>query len=192
MNGLGNEIIVADMRGSSARVTPAAAIALTPIRRQFDQMAITPRAPWHAQLHRDQSDGLGSACNGMRCVTQALAVASGERGFLFRNLASLRRGARRRPDQCRHGKPRFRWDDPLAKSLRMTGIELQNPAGPAYALRRPRWATPRNLRVVDVRHALDRFGPCSKPPDLSRARQHLPRWSRPITSSCAPGSGAPG
>ena len=48
MNGLGNEIIVADMRGRADRVTPAAAIALNaePATR-FDQiMAIhDPRTP---------------------------------------------------------------------------------------------------------------------------------------------------
>ncbi len=57
MNGLGNEIIVADMRGRADRVTPAAAIALNvDPATKFDQiMAIhDPRTPGTEQLYRDR------------------------------------------------------------------------------------------------------------------------------------------
>src|SRR5690606_16949739 len=92
MNGLGNEIIVADMRGRADRVTPAAAVAINadPATR-FDQiMAIhDPRTPGTANyIEIINSDGsrAGACGNGMRCVVQALAGESGERSFVFETI----------------------------------------------------------------------------------------------------------
>ena len=92
MNGLGNEINVADMRGRRDRVTPAAAIAVnTDPATKYDQiMAIhDPRTPGtFSYIEIINSDGsLAQACgNGMRCVTQALARETGEKAFVFETL----------------------------------------------------------------------------------------------------------
>ena len=74
MNGLGNDILVVDMRGRSDAVTPAAAIALAGNEATaFDQiMAIhDPRLNGtFAYIDILNSDGSSAqACgNGMRCV----------------------------------------------------------------------------------------------------------------------------
>ena len=80
MNGLGNKILVVDMRGRKDRVTPAAAIALNADpATAFDQiMAIhDPKAQgtdaWIDIVNCDGS--MAQACgNGTRCVVQALAA----------------------------------------------------------------------------------------------------------------------
>ena len=80
MNGLGNQIIVADMRGQAGRVTPAAAVAINATAgTKFDQiMAIhDPRTPGTANyIEIINSDGShAQACgNGMRCVVQVLSA----------------------------------------------------------------------------------------------------------------------
>ena len=82
MNGLGNEIIVADMRGRADRIAPAAAVAVNAdAATRFDQiMALhTPRTPGtFAYIEVVNSDGsLAENCgNGMRCVVQALAATA--------------------------------------------------------------------------------------------------------------------
>ena len=91
MNGLGNEIIVADMRGRADRVTPAAAVAINAEpATKFDQiMAIhDPRTPGTANyIEILNSDGSrAEACgNGMRCVVQALAAESGHQELRVRD-----------------------------------------------------------------------------------------------------------
>ncbi|HEX2018050.1 MAG TPA: diaminopimelate epimerase, partial [Aurantimonas sp.] len=80
MNGLGNEIIVADMRGTDLRVLPEAARALAAVdATRFDQiMAIhdplTPGTDAYVRIvNRDGSEA--QACgNGTRCVVMALAA----------------------------------------------------------------------------------------------------------------------
>ena len=74
MNGLGNEILVADLRGRSDRITPAAAVALAgKAETHFDQiMAIhDPRTPGTDAdiviLNADGSEA-GACGNGTRCV----------------------------------------------------------------------------------------------------------------------------
>ena len=95
MNGLGNEIIVADMRGRADRVSPAAAIALNadPATR-FDQiMAIhDARTPGTANfIEILNSDGsMAQACgNGTRCVVQALSAETGHKRFTFETVAGI-------------------------------------------------------------------------------------------------------
>ena len=126
MNGLGNEIIVADMRGRADRVTPAAAVEINadPATR-FDQiMAIhDPRAPGtFAYIEIINSDGsLAEACgNGMRCVVQALSAETGQQSFVFETLAGILTGDELADGMITvdMGKPRFGWDEiPLAEEF---------------------------------------------------------------------------
>src|SRR5690554_6082483 len=95
MNGLGNQIIVADMRGRADRIAPQAAIAINanPTTR-FDQiMAIhDPRIEGTvAYIEIINSDGSqAQACgNGMRCVVQALTAEQGRQSFTFETVAGV-------------------------------------------------------------------------------------------------------
>src|SRR5690606_8411606 len=95
MNGLGNAIIVADMRGRSERITPAAARALAAApATKFDQiMAIhDPRLDgtdnYIEILNSDGSQA--QACgNGTRCVVHALAAETGRTSFTFQTMAGI-------------------------------------------------------------------------------------------------------
>lgn len=175
MNGLGNEIIVADMRGRADRVTPAAAVALNadPATKYDQIMAIhDPRTPGTAHyIEIINSDGsLAQACgNGMRCVVQALSAETGEKHFVFETLAGILTGDEH-PDgsiTVDMGKPRFGWEEiPLAEEFYdTTGIELQIGPIDAPILHTPSVASMGNPHATfwvedDVgNYALDRFGP---------------------------------
>ena len=175
MNGLGNEIIVADMRGRKDKVTPAAAVAMNAeAATKFDQiMAIhDPRTPGTAHyIEIINSDGsLAQACgNGMRCVVQALAAESGQKHFVFETLAGILTGDEREDGLLTvdMGKPRFGWQDiPLAEEFYdTTGIELQIGPIDAPVLHTPSVMSIGNPHATfwvedDVwNYALDRFGP---------------------------------
>lgn len=175
MNGLGNEIIVADMRGRADRVSAAAAVAINadPATR-FDQiMAIhDPRTPGTANyIEIINSDGTrAQACgNGMRCVVQALAAESGARHFVFETIAGILTGDEREDGLITvdMGKPRLGWQEiPLSEEFAdTTGIELQIGPIDAPVLHTPSVASMGNPHATfwvkdDVwSYALDRFGP---------------------------------
>jgi diaminopimelate epimerase len=175
MNGIGNEIIVADMRGRMDRVTAAAAIALAADpAMKFDQiMAIhDPRTPGTAYfVDILNSDGSGAqACgNGMRCVVQALAAETGEKLFTFETVAGIL-NAEEHADgliSVDMGMPRFGWQDiPLAEEFRDTrAIELQIGPIDAPVLHSPSVVSMGNPHAIfwvdrDVwSYDLERFGP---------------------------------
>ncbi len=135
MNGLGNEILVVDLRGS-ARVIgeeEAAALAREP-RTRFDQLMALhdPRTPGTAAYVRIyNTDGtLSGACgNGTRCIAWLEAERRGNRDPLYETdsglvSAHVESMARITVDM---GVPRFGWQDiPLRDEFRDTRyIELQ-------------------------------------------------------------------
>lgn len=175
MNGLGNRILVVDMRGRQDPVTPAAAIALAADpATAFDQiMAIhDPKIDGTDQyidiLNTDGSSA--QACgNGTRCVVQALAAETGRRTFTFQTRGGIL-NAREHDDgtiDVDMGKPEFRWDRiPLAEEFRDTRmIELQIGPIDAPVLHSPSAVAIGNPHAVfwvddDVwSYDLDRFGP---------------------------------
>jgi diaminopimelate epimerase len=175
MNGAGNEIIVADMRGRADRVTAAAAVALNrDPATGFDQvMAIhDPRTPGTGYfIDILNSDGSSAqACgNGMRCVVQALAAETGEKAFTFETVAGIL-NAEEHADgliSVDMGRPRFGWQDiPLAEEFRDTrAIELQIGPIDAPVLHSPSVVSMGNPHAIfwvdrDVwSYELDRFGP---------------------------------
>ncbi|MBA8877934.1 diaminopimelate epimerase [Phyllobacterium myrsinacearum] len=175
MNGLGNEIIVADMRGRVDHILPAAAIALDhDSATKFDQiMAIhAPRRPdTEAFIEIINSDGTqAQTCgNGMRCVVQALASETGKREFTFETIAGILT-AHEHPDgliSVDMGKPRFDWQEiPLAEPFHDTRqIELQIGPIDAPVLHSPSVASMGNPHAIfwvdqDVwTYDLERFGP---------------------------------
>lgn len=175
MNGIGNEIIVADMRGRADRVTPAAALALNAdAATEFDQiMAIHDARTSGTAFFIDilNSDGTGAqACgNGMRCVVQALAAETGQKTFAFETVAGIL-NAEEHADgliSVDMGKPRFGWQDiPLAEEFRDSRmIELQIGPIDAPVLHSPSVVSMGNPHAIfwvdrDVwSYELDRFGP---------------------------------
>ena len=175
MNGLGNQIIVADMRGREGRVTAEAAIAInaTP-GTKFDQiMAIhDPRTPGTANyIDIINSDGTrAQACgNGMRCVVQTLTAEQGRQAFTFETVAGILFGEQQEDGLITvdMGTPKFAWYDiPLAEEFADTRkIELQIGPIDAPVLHSPSVASMGNPHATfwvhdDVwNYALDRFGP---------------------------------
>lgn len=175
MNGIGNKIIVADMRSRDDHVTPAAAIALAndPVTA-FDQlMAVHGPGKKGRDARIEIFNGDGSqaeACgNGTRCVVQWLNQQTGATEFSFEVqdnplVAKLRDDGRIAVNM---GVPRFEWDQiPLSEEFADTrGIELEvGPLG-APILHTPSVANIGNPHVVfwadkDVNsYALDKFGP---------------------------------
>ena len=175
MNGLGNQIIVVDMRGRADRVAPSAAIALngTP-GTGFDQiMAIhDPRTPGtFSYVEIINADGSrAQACgNGMRCVVQALTAEQGRHRFTFETVAGLLFGEELEDGLITvdMGTPKFAWYEiPLAEEFMDTRqIELQIGPIEAPVLHSPSVASMGNPHATfwvqdDVwSYALDRFGP---------------------------------
>jgi diaminopimelate epimerase len=175
MNGLGNQIIVVDMRGRTDRVSSQAAIAINAAPgTKFDQiMAIhDSRTPGTANfIEIINSDGSrAQACgNGMRCVTQFLASDGVQNTFTFETVAGLLFG-RIEADgliTVDMGTPKLAWYDiPLAEEFADTRqIELQIGPIDAPVLHSPSVASMGNPHATfwvnnDVwSYALDRFGP---------------------------------
>src|SRR5690606_41551267 len=83
MNGAGNEIIVADMRGRADRVSATAALALnaSPSTRYDQIMAIhdarTPGTAYFIDILNSDGSPAQACGNGTRCVVQALAGWTG-------------------------------------------------------------------------------------------------------------------
>lgn len=135
MNGLGNKILVVDMRGRKDKVTPDAAIALNAVAdTQFDQiMAIhDPKAEgtdaWIDILNSDGSKA--QACgNGTRCVVQALSAETGKKVFTFQTVAGILNATEHADGTISvdMGRPVFEWDKiPLSEEFYDTSrIELQ-------------------------------------------------------------------
>lgn len=175
MNGCGNEILVADLRQTSARVGAAAAQALAARpETRFDQIMaihapVTPGTDAYVRIvNRDGSEA-GACGNGTRCVVQALAAETGQTSFTFETRAGLLL-AEEHPDgtiSVDMGLPRFGWQDiPLAEEFRDTrAIELQIGPIDAPVLHSPSVASMGNPHAIfwvkgDVAAlALDRFGP---------------------------------
>ncbi|MEM9331516.1 MAG: diaminopimelate epimerase [Pseudomonadota bacterium] len=174
MNGLGNEIIVADMRALASEITPEAAIALDrQSDTKFDQIMEV-----HKSGHTDidatiriiNSDGSeAEACgNGTRCVVSWLNRETPKENWLFKTAAGLLNSSYE--DDARitvdMGVPKFDWSDiPLEEEFAdTTGIELQ--VGPIDdpVLHTPSVANIGNPHCVfwapeDVwSYELDRFG----------------------------------
>lgn len=175
MNGLGNKILVIDMRGRKDVVTPAAAIALNAdAATQFDQiMAIhDPKVQGtDAWIDILNSDGTkAQACgNGTRCVVQALAAETGRKTFTFQTVAGILNAVEHEDGTISvdMGTPVFEWDRiPLAEEFHDTSlIELQIGPIDAPVLHSPSvmsMGNPHAIFWIDrdpMSFDLERFGP---------------------------------
>jgi len=175
MNGLGNDIVVIDMRGRAEAVTPVAAIKLAGGGRTgFDQiMAVHDTDIDGVDFRIDILNRDGSraqACgNGTRCVVQALASETGQKSFTFKTLAGILTAQEHEDGliSVDMGRPDFAWDRiPLAEEFHDTSrIELQIGPIDAPLLHSPSVASMGNPHAIfwvrnDVwAHDLERFGP---------------------------------
>jgi diaminopimelate epimerase len=135
MNGLGNEIVVVDMRQSPAPISADEARAIAqPAGAPYDQLMALypPRTPGTDSLIRIyNNDGsqAGACGNGMRCVASLLAKESGKDSATFEVDGRLLNTWRNADGQFTvdMGVPRFAWNEiPLAEEFRDTrAIELQ-------------------------------------------------------------------
>ncbi len=139
MNGLGNEIVVVDLRGSTKRFTAEEASAIAArSETHFDQMMVLhdpPRQGLDAQILIYNTDGsLAQACgNGTRCVGLLAARDTGRSAFSYETAGGLLDVQVVSPASISvdMGEPRFGWQDiPLSEPFHDTRrIELQ--VGPA-------------------------------------------------------------
>ncbi|WP_159952755.1 diaminopimelate epimerase [Rhizobium sp. 18065] len=175
MNGLGNKILVVDMRGRTDRVTPAAAIALAGgTETHFDQiMAVHDPKIDGTDAYIDilNCDGTkAQACgNGTRCVVQALASETGRKAFTFQTIAGILNAAENADGTISvdMGKPVFEWDRiPLSEEFYDTSkIELQIGPIDAPILHSPSvmsMGNPHAIFWIDrdpMDFDLERFGP---------------------------------
>src|SRR5262249_20367999 len=137
MNGLGNEILVVDLRPRSDAPIDAAAVraaAQPDGGAAFDQMMVlyAPRTAGTDALHRiynhDGSES-GACGNGMRCVAALLSAETGKEVLHLETHAGLSTCWKLGSEffAVDMGPPRFRWDEiPLSEKFPDTrAIELQ-------------------------------------------------------------------
>ena len=134
MNGIGNEVVVLDLRADPVPVTEADARAIArPAAVPFDQLLAlyppkTPGTEAFVKIYNSDGSEAGACGNGMRCIAALAAKSSGKDALAFETMAGLIlcsvEGGTIIVDM---GKPRLRWDEiPLAEEFRDTRmIELQ-------------------------------------------------------------------
>ena len=132
MNGLGNEIVVVDMRAGPSRITAAEArAAARPEGAPYDQMMVlyAPRMPGtdaFVRIYNKDGSESGACGNGARCIASIVFQETGKDALTFETATGLLNCWKTdRPDvfTVDMGVPRFRWDEiPLAEELQDTRI----------------------------------------------------------------------
>lgn len=182
MNGVGNEIVVVDLRqgtGNAAGKSPAAItadearVAASPQGAPYDQlMALypprTPGTEAFIRIYNNDGSEAGACGNGMRCVASIVSDASGKSALTFETKAGLINAWKGADGlfTIDMGKPRFAWNEiPLAEEFRDTrAIELQIGPIDKPVLHSPavvNMGNPHAIFWVDDPYAydLERFGP---------------------------------
>jgi diaminopimelate epimerase len=135
MNGIGNEIVVVDLRARAAAIAPEEArAAAAPAGAPYDQLMALypPRTPGtDAFIRIYNNDGSeAEACgNGMRCVADVVSKQSGKSALTFETTSGILNCWKGADGlfTVDMGPPRFKWNEiPLAEEFRDTrAIELQ-------------------------------------------------------------------
>jgi diaminopimelate epimerase len=139
MNGIGNEIVVVDLRappGAAGAITAAdARAAAQPGGAPYDQLMIlqpprTPGTDAYVRIYNNDGSEAGACGNGMRCVAELLFRETGKTALTFETRAGLLncwKGEELQVSTVDMGVPRFAWNEiPLAEEFRDTrAIELQ-------------------------------------------------------------------
>src|SRR2546421_1942962 len=136
MSGLGNEIVVVDMRRQTGTIDAVdARAAARPHGAPYDQlMALyAPRTPGtdaYVRIYNNDGSESGACGNGMRCIADLVCKETGKDAASFETatgLISCWKASTAGLFTVDMGKPRFPWDEiPLAEEFRDTrAIELQ-------------------------------------------------------------------
>jgi diaminopimelate epimerase len=134
MNGLGNEIVVVDMRANPAAVDAAAARAAAKCVPYDQMMALYPPriagTDGFVRIFNNDGSEAGACGNGMRCLADVVFRQTDKTTLTFETRAGLLecwKGDRPLTATVDMGAPKFGWRDiPLAEEFRDTrAIELQ-------------------------------------------------------------------
>jgi diaminopimelate epimerase len=134
MNGLGNEIVVVDMRAAPQPIAAAEARAAAAAVSYDQLMAVYPPriggTDAYVRIYNNDGTEAGACGNGMRCVADILFKESGNPTLTVETAAGLLacfKGVAPLTSTVDMGVPRFRWDEiPLAEEFFDTRtIELQ-------------------------------------------------------------------
>ncbi|WP_315723570.1 MULTISPECIES: diaminopimelate epimerase [unclassified Bradyrhizobium] len=174
MNGIGNEIVVLDLRDVKHVVTPDEARAVAS-RVPYDQLMVLqpPRlggTEAFIRIYNNDGSESGACGNGMRCVVSQVFGKTGQTSATFETRAGLLncwQGPAPGLYTVDMGVPKFGWQDiPLAEEFRDTRyIELQIGPIDAPILHSPSVVNMGNPHAVfwvdnDVNsYDLERFGP---------------------------------
>ena len=144
MNGLGNEIVVVDMRSCAGVITGADARAAARSHAgPYDQLVALypPRSPgtegYVRIYNRDGSEA--EACgNGMRCIADLIFAETGKRALAFETRAGVLdcwKNTTAFSSTVDMGRPRFAWNEiPLAREVpdtRRIPIQIEGRGAPA-------------------------------------------------------------
>ena len=135
MNGIGNEIVVVDLRALGGKIdAEEARAAAAPQGAPYDQlMALyAPRTPGtdaFVRIYNNDGSEAGACGNGMRCVASLLADETGKSTLTFETTTGILNCWKGADGlfTVDMGPPRFKWNEiPLAEEFRDTrAIELQ-------------------------------------------------------------------
>jgi len=135
MNGIGNEIVVVDLRAKGGAIEPAEARAVAaPQGAPYDQlMALypprTPGTEAFIRIYNNDGSEAGACGNGMRCVADIVSKQNGKTALTFETTAGILNCWKGADGMFTvdMGPPRFKWNEiPLAEEFRDTrAIELQ-------------------------------------------------------------------
>ena len=174
MNGIGNEIVVVDMRARGGTIGPEEArAAAAPGGAPYDQlMALypsrTPGTDAFIRIYNNDGSEAGACGNGMRCVADLVAKERGKDALTFETTAGILNCWKNADGlfTVDMGMPRFKWNEiPLAEEFRDTrAIELQIGPIDKPVLHSPSavsMGNPHAIFWVDDVNAYDlaRFGP---------------------------------
>ena len=135
MNGIGNEIVVVDLRARGGAIDPAEArAAAAPQGAPYDQlMALypprTPGTEAFIRIYNNDGSEAGACGNGMRCVADIVSKENGKSSLTFETTSGILNCWKGADGlfTVDMGKPKFAWNEiPLSEEIRDTrNIELQ-------------------------------------------------------------------
>jgi len=175
MNGIGNEIVIVDLRNTDSQLNASEARAIAaPGGVPYDQLMVLqkPRMPGttaFVRIYNNDGSEAGACGNGMRCVAKRVFGESGAQAATFETRAGLLncwQGPSPDLYTVDMGTPKFGWQDiPLAEEFRDTRyIELQIGPIDAPVLHSPSVVSMGNPHAIfwvdDIEaYDLERFGP---------------------------------
>ena len=154
MNGLGNGIVIVDLRRQPQPIEPAAARAAARTEPYDQLMALYPaqgKADAAVRIYNNDGSEAGACGNGMRCVAALLAAETGRSELNVETpngvISCRRAGELFTVDM---GRPRWRWDEiPLSREFADTrAIELSYGPPGAPVLHSPSAVSMGNPHVI--------------------------------------------